>query len=128
MTPRAAKTNSVESVWYEKSWRIGWPLTRRIMGAIRAELSTTRTIAAAVPASAKRTSSEAISPSAPEMTCAAPHADIVAIVNTKMFVICTYHVPRLRSHSGMCWISGISASSAGETSSAAAIRKTPVVW
>ena len=98
------------------------------MGAIRAELRTTRTIAAAVPASAKRTSSEAISPSAPEMTCAAPQADMVAIVNTKRFVICTYQVPRLRSHSGMCWISGISASNAGETSSAAAIRKTPVVW
>ena len=57
-----------------------------------------------------------------------PPADIVAIVNTKMFVDCTYHVPRLRSHSGTCWISGISASSAGWTSSAAAIRKTPVVW
>ncbi len=62
------------------------------------------------------------------MTCAAPHADIVAIVKTKMLVDCTYHVPRLRSHSGMCWISGIRASSAGCTSSAAAIRKTPVVW
>ena len=92
MTPRAAKTNSVESVWYEKSCRIGWPWTRRIMGAISAELSTTRTTAAAVPASAKRMSSEAIRSSAPEMTCAAPHADIVAIVNTKMFV--DLHVPR----------------------------------
>ncbi len=128
MTPRAAKTNSVERVWYEKSCRIGCPLTRRIMGAINAELSTTSTIAAAVPARAKRTSSEAISPSAPRTVWAAPHADIVAIVKTKMFVVWTYQVPRLRSHSGMCWISGISASRPGGTSSAAAIRKTPVVW
>ena len=44
-----------------------------------------------MPASAKRTSSDAISPSAPWMRCAAPHADIVAIVNTKMFV--DLHVP-----------------------------------
>ena len=90
--PERGKTNSVERVWYEKSCRIGWPLTRRIIGAISAELSTTRTTAAAVPASAKRASSEVIRPSAPRTTCLAPHADIVAIVNTKMFVDCTYHV------------------------------------
>ena len=81
-----------------------------------------------MPASARRTSSLGISPSAPMTRCALPHAAIVAIVKTQMFVDCTYHVPRLRSHSGTCWMSGISATSSGGSSSTAAIRKTPVVW
>ncbi len=81
-----------------------------------------------MPASAKRTSSLAIRPSAAITTSAAPHAAIVAIVKTKMLVIWTYQVPRLRSHSGTCWISGSTARSAGGSSSTAAIRKTPVVW
>jgi hypothetical protein len=98
------------------------------MGASSAELRTTRTTAATVPARAKRASSLAITPSRRSVSSAAPHAPIVAIVKTKMLVSCTYHVPRLRSHSGMCWISGISARSAGGTRSTAAIRKTPVVW
>ena len=111
-TPSAAKTNSVDSVWYEKSRRIGCPLTKRIIGAISEELSATSTTEAAVPASAKRTSSLGISLSAPMIACALPQAPIVAIVNTQMLVACTYQVPRLRSHSGTCWISGISATSA----------------
>ena len=41
---------------------------------------------------------------------AAPHADIVAIVKTRMLKDWTYQVPRLRSHSGTCWISGSTAS------------------
>ena len=60
-----------------------------------------------MPASAKRTSSLGIRPVAPLTRCAAPHAAIVAIVKTKMLVSWTYQVPRLRSHSGTCWISGI---------------------
>ena len=70
-TPSAAKTNSVERVWYEKSWRIGCPLTQRIIGAISDELSATSATEAAVPASAKRTSSLVIRPSAPLTRCAA---------------------------------------------------------
>ena len=127
-TPSAAKTNSVDSVWYEKTWRIGCPLTQRIIGATSEELSATSTTEAAVPASAKRTSSLGIRPSAPMITCALPHAAIAAIVNTQMLNDCTYQVPRLRSHSGTCWISGMNATSPGGRSSTAAIRKTPVVW
>ena len=127
-TPSAAKTNSVERVWYEKSWRIGWPLTHRIMGASSKELSATSATEAAVPASAKRTSSLVIRSSAPLTRCAAPHADIVAIVKTRMLKDWMYQARRLRSHSGTCWISGSTASRAGGSSSTAAIRKTPVVW
>ena len=39
-----------------------------------------------------------------------------------------YQAVRLRSQSGMCWTTGISATSSGGSSSAAGIRKTPVVW
>ena len=108
--------------------RIGCPLTKRIIGASSAEFSATNTTEAPVPASAKRTSSLGNRLSAPRIRCALPHAAMVAIVYTQRFVDCTYHLPRLRSHSGTCWISGMSATSPGGRSRTAAIRKTPVVW
>jgi hypothetical protein len=45
-----------------------------------------------------------------------------------MLKVWTYHVRRVFSHSGTCWIRAIGATSSGGRSSTAAIRKTPVVW
>ena len=79
-TPSAANTSSVERVWYEKIWRIGCPCTQWIMGAISAELRATKTIDAATPAAAKRTSSLGITLWAFSTACATAHAPIVASV------------------------------------------------
>ena len=128
-TPSVARTKSVERLSNEKSRPQRVAVAQADHRREQRRVDRDEDDAGGEPASAKRTSSVAISPSAPQDEVRPPPTPPASrACSSQMLTIWMYQVPRLRSHSGTCWTSGISATSSGGSSSAAAIRKTPVVW
>ena len=88
----------------------------------------TNTVAAAIPASARRRWSFGSRWPAPSVAWKVAQLASSEIVQLQMLKIWLYQAFRFFSHSGTCWITPISATSSGGSSITAGIRKTIVVW